>query len=124
MARASRFRRALPAAWGAVLVGSWMTGKPALPAAAAWCCLCLHAARPAARRLPPSARAAVLAFGASAMLLIALAQSGAFGVAPRALSVAEAARAEQRAAVARSIAAALKAGEASWRETRDAGSRP
>ena len=95
-----------------------MSGRPALVGLVALWCLCLQAVRPAARRLVPGARSALLSFGLSLAMLLALAGSGALdGLAPG-TPAGEAEAAERRAAVARSIARALAEGEAAWRRGR------
>lgn len=111
----TRIPLARPAAWSCILAAAWMTGKPALVGLAAWWCFCLHAARPAARRLGAAARSALLSFALALATLAALARSGALdGLVPEP-AAGEVAAAERRAAVARSIAKALADGEAAWR---------
>ena len=103
---------AAAAAWACLLGAAWMTGRPALPALAAWWCACLHLGPRAFRRLGAFPRAALLTCGLATAAILALAHGGALDWMASPPDPAAAARAERLRDVARSIASSLRTAEA------------
>lgn len=121
---AGLLRRAAPAAWVLPAAAAWTGGQPGLVVLSAWCCLCLHAAPRAVRRLGAAPRAVVISFGTAALALLWTADSGLLAPLAPEPTPAEAAAARSRSETARSIARALAEGEAAWRAAHTEGGRP
>ena len=121
---AGRLRRAAPAAWVLPAAAAWIGGQPGLAVLSAWCCLCLHAAPRAVRRLGATPRAALLTFGLATAALLWAARSGLLDPLAPEPTPAEAAAARSRSETARSIARALAEGEAAWRSRHRKGGQP
>lgn len=121
---AGLLRRAAPAAWALPAAAAWIGGQPGLVVLSAWCCLCLHAAPRAVRRLGTTPRSALLTFALATAALLWAARSGLLDSLAPEPTPAEAAAARSRSETARSIARALAEGEEAWRNAHREGGQP
>ena len=121
---AGLLRRAAPAAWALPAAAAWTAGQPGLVVLSAWCCLCVHAAPRAARRLGTVSRAALISFGTAVLALLWTADSGLLAPLAPEPTPAETSAARSRSETARSIARALAEGEEAWRSRHREGGEP